>query len=101
MDKLYVKPQHLRMLYDIFNNYCPKSVIWAYGSRLGGDCHDGSDLDLVVKSFGDKKCSLSGLKQLLNDSDIPFLIDIQEFDLLPDYFQKEILNKYVVIFPAG
>jgi len=99
IDKLYVKSEHLTMLYDIFNQYCPNAVIWAYGNRLRGDCHDGSGLDLVVKSFGDSKCSLGELRQLLNDSNIPFLIDINEFEYLPEYFRTEILKRYVVIYP--
>lgn len=39
------------MLTDIFDSYCPDAEIWAYGSRVNGDAHDGSDLDLTVKSF--------------------------------------------------
>ncbi|MBO4441895.1 hypothetical protein J5834_07225 [bacterium] len=27
----------------------------AYGSRVNGDSHSGSDLDLTVKSFNDSK----------------------------------------------
>lgn len=100
MNKLNVKPQHLEELRSIFKNYCPKSVIWAYGSRVGGDSHDGSDLDMAVKTFGDKNCSLSKLKELLNDSNIPFLMDIMEFDNISESFQKEILKNYVEIFPV-
>ena len=97
MDRLFIKPQHLKMLMDIFDNYCPKAEIWAYGSRIKGNAHDGSDLDLVVKSFNSENVKLSELKQLINDSNIPFLIDINEFDKLPEYFQKEILNNYLIL----
>ena len=72
--------------------------IWAYGSRLKGNCHSGSDLDLVVKNFNDEGKYLYELKELLNDSDIPFLIDIQEFDYLPKSFQQEIEKSYIRIF---
>ena len=48
---LSLKDEYLQELKDIFNRYCPKAEIWAYGSRLTGDCHSGSDLDLTVKSF--------------------------------------------------
>ena len=41
--------------------------------------------------------SLYELKALLSDSNIPFIIDIHEFDKLPDYFQTEIKKNYVVI----
>ena len=97
MTNLNVKPEHLKMLKDIFEQYCPKAEIWAYGSRIKGDSHDGSDLDMVVKSFNDENKNITELRQLLNDSNIPFLTDIAEFDKLPKSFQTEILKEYLVI----
>ena len=97
MTKLNIKPEHLKMLKDIFAKYCPKAEIWAYGSRIKGDAHDGSDLDMVVKSFNDETKNIIELRQMLNDSNIPFLMDIAEFDKLPESFQTEILKEYVVI----
>ena len=98
MDKLFLKPQYLKMLLEIFQNYCPKATIWVYGSRIKGEAHEGSDLDLVVKNFNDNEKNLYTLKQLLNDSNIPILIDINEFDHLPKSFQEEIKRKYISIF---
>lgn len=100
MSNLSIKSEYLQMLLDVFNAYCPKATIWAYGSRLGGDFHDGSDLDLAVIDFRDEKCSLGELKSLLSDSDIPFLVDVVEYSNLPDIFQKEILKNYIEIYPA-
>ncbi len=98
MDKLNIKPEHYKMLTEIFDNYCPQAEIWAYGSRLNGDSHEGSDLDLVVKSFGEPNLQLENLKSLLSDSNIPFLIDINEFDKLPKSFQEEITKNYAIIY---
>ncbi len=98
MTNLNIKPEHLKMLKDIFQQYCPKAEIWVYGSRIKNQSHDGSDIDMVVKDFNDSNKNIAELKQLLNDSNVPFLMDIQEFDKLPDYFQKEILNEYEVLF---
>lgn len=98
MDRLFLNPLSLKMLLEIFQTYCPKATIWAYGSRIKGEAHDGSDLDLVVKSFNDEEKDLYTLKQLLNDSNIPILIDIHEFDYLPKSFQEEIEKDYIVIF---
>ncbi len=86
------------MLTDIFKFYCPNAIVWAYGSRINGKAHDGSDLDLVVRDFGAKDLKLSKLRELINDSNIPFLVDINEFDKLPDYFKTEILKDYVEIY---
>lgn len=95
---LNVKDEYLKELKDIFTKYCPKAEIWAYGSRVKNDCHSGSDLDLVVKSFNADGKFVYELKDLLNDSDIPFLMDIQDFEKLPKSFQDEIKKEYIRIF---
>lgn len=98
MNNLFIKPEHLKMLTDIFMEYCPSAEIWAYGSRLNGGAHDGSDLDLTVKTFNSDNKDLSVLKGLLSESNIPFIVDINEFDKLPQTFQNEIKKGYLVIF---
>lgn len=97
---LDVKKEYLDQLEHIFETYCPKAEIWAYGSRIKNDSHSGSDLDLTVRSFNEKNKSIGVLRERLKDSDIPFLIEIHEFDKLPESFQNEILKKYVPIFPV-
>lgn len=94
-----LKSKDLDTLQTIFRDYCPDAEIWAYGSRVNGDSHSGSDLDLTVKSFNDSKKRIYELKELLSESNITFLIDINSFDLLPYSFQEEIKRSYVVIFP--
>lgn len=101
MDRLFLNPKYLKMLYDILHEYCPEAEIWAYGSRIHNDAHAGSDLDLAVKSFNNQQNDLYTLKELLNDSDIPILIDIHEFVYLPDSFKKEIEQDYVVIWNSA
>lgn len=95
-----LKRKHFEELCAIFKKYCPKAEIWAYGSRIHGDSHDGSDLDMTVKSFNDPTKNLGELKELLDDSDIPFLMDVSEFNRLSVSFQTEILKNYIRLFPA-
>lgn len=97
MSELFIKPQYLEMLQNILKNYCPQAEVWAYGSRIDGTAHDGSDLDLVIKSFNAKDKRLYELRELFTESNIPFIIDVHEFDYLPDSFQKEILRNYIPI----
>lgn len=90
MDRLFLNPQSLKMLLEIFRTYCPKATIWAYGSRIKGEAHDGSDLNLVVKTFNDNGKKLYTLKQLLNDSNIPILIDIHDLTICQNLFKKKL-----------
>ncbi len=86
------------MLLEIFRNYCPNAEIWAYGSRISGEAHEASDLDLVVKSFNDSSKNIYELKELVNNSDIPIIVDILDYNNIPESFQKEIEKNYIVIF---
>ena len=88
------------MLLEIFRNYCPNAEIWAYGSRISGEAHEASDLDLVVKSFNDSSKNIYELKELVNNSDIPIIVDILDYNNIPESFQKEIEKNYIVIFGA-
>ena len=98
MAELFIKPEYLKMLTDIFDRYCPVAEIWAYGSRIKNEAHSGSDWDLAVKDFhGDDK-NIYDLKALINESNIPFIVDIHELKQLPESFQKEIEKDYIVIY---
>ena len=98
MDRLFLRAEYLQMLVDIFNSYCPKAEIWAYGSRIKGEAHEGSDLDLVIKNFNSPNKNIYDLRTLINDSDIPIIVEIVDFNNVPASFQEEILKDYVVIF---
>ena len=98
MSSLFLKPRYLDMLLEIFRNYCPNAEIWAYGSRISGEAHEASDLDLVVKSFNDSSKNIYELKELVNNSDIPIIVDILDYNNIPESFQKEIEKNYIVIF---
>ncbi len=75
--------------------------IWAYGSRVNGDSHEGSDLDLVIKSKNDEPIDwheLENFQEALRDSNIPILVEPKDWHRIPLSFQKNILRKYEVLF---
>ena len=67
-----LRTNDLDLLQKIFRDYCPDAEILAYGSRVNGDSHSGSDLDLTVKCFNDSKKRLYELKELLSESNTHF-----------------------------
>jgi len=74
--------------------------IWAYGSRIKGTSHDASDLDLVIKT--DKKSpesidNLVSFKALLQNSNIPILIQVLDWHFIPKTFKQNILQDYQVL----
>lgn len=97
MAKLFLKEKHLDILKTIFNDICPNSIVYAYGSRIKGLAHNGSDLDLAIV-LGEGDANISELIESVKNSNLPFLVDIFELKSLPDSFQNEIMKNNVVIF---
>ena len=95
---MFIEQRFLDEINSIIYNLYPNAIIWAYGSRVNGDAHEGSDLDLIVKDFGQQDAYLFELKEAFQESNIPFLIDILQFNKLPQSFQKEIEKKHIVIY---
>ncbi len=101
MTEIFIDKKHLNELKGILEKLYPKSVIWAFGSRIDGSAHEGSDLDLVIVDYGQEDTDYIELKETIKDSNIPFLIDIFELNRLPDSFQQEIRKKYIVLYDGS
>jgi len=100
MKKLNIAPGDLKTILELCNHWAPNYEIWAYGSRVKGASHSGSDLDLVIynpKNPDSLFHQLDALRQALHDSDIPFLIDIFDWSALPETFKTEILKTKVIL----
>ncbi|MCV6607492.1 MAG: nucleotidyltransferase domain-containing protein [Campylobacterales bacterium] len=71
------------------------SKILAYGSRVTGEAHDTSDLDMVVVSKDGGKIDIEDLinfKEKLQDSNIPILTQVLDWNRIPEGFHKNILE---------
>ena len=100
MPLLELQPEYLNQIKTILRENATGLEIWAYGSRVKGNSHDASDLDLVLRNPQDLLKSthaLSQLKQSFRDSDLPFLVDIMDWSSLSDDYRNEILKHYVII----
>ena len=78
---------------------CPGVEVWAYGSRVNGESHDGSDLDLALR--GPALEPLDGgfydLLEAIEKSNIPILVQAHDWAMLPESFRREIERGYVVL----
>lgn len=97
MTNLFIESKYLNMLIEILEEYCPSCEVYAYGSRINNTAHEGSDLDLTIKKFPKDKY-LFELKEKISNSNIPFLIDLNLFDTLPESFKEEIEKNNIQIF---
>ncbi len=53
-EQLHLSAKHRRSLESLLREHLPHVEVWAYGSRVTGRSHDGSDLDLVLRGPGNK-----------------------------------------------
>ena len=99
-DRLNLPARHREQLESLFREHLPDVEVWAYGSRVDGRSHDGSDLDLVLRGPGLEGIDLMRLgdfQQALHDSTIPFVVEARDWARLPERFHREIEGGYVVL----
>ncbi len=88
------------MLEELFRRHLPGVEVWAYGSRVGGRSHDGSDLDLVLRGPGLERIPASRLgefRETVRESTIPFPVEARDWTGLPERFHKEIERDHAVL----
>ena len=98
-DRLDLLQRYRRILEGLLREHVPKAEVWAYGSRITGESHEGSDLDLVVR--GPELKPLGGgffeLLDAIELSNIPILVQAHDWARLPESFHAEIERDYVVV----
>ena len=96
--------RHRRTLEALLREYLPEVEVWAYGSRVNGRCHAGSDLDLVIRGPGLQRipaARLAGFADAVGDSTIPFLVEARDWARLPENFRREIVRIHVRLQTAA
>ena len=99
-DRLHLSPRHRAEIAALLRKHLPDVEVWAYGSRVTGRSHDGSDLDLVLRGPllqripGD---ALGDFQEAIRDSNIPFLVEAHDWARLPARFHPEIEHDHVVL----
>ena len=79
----------------LFAKYLPNVMIWAYGSRVKGTARPHSDLDLVAFTSSEQKRAVSDLKEALEESNLPFRVDLFTWNEIPEQFKKNIEHEHV------
>ena len=88
------------MIEALLKEHLPGVEVWAYGSRVNGRSHDGSDLDLVLRGPDLARIDASRLvdfTEALRDSTIPFLVEARDWASLPERFHREIERDHLVL----
>lgn len=90
-----VEPKHLQTLLGLFETHLPGVSVWAFGSRVKWTSRPDSDLDLVVFATPEQSRSVHALNEALEESSLPFRVDVLVWDAISAAFRNNIGNEYV------
>ena len=93
-------PRRFRdQLEALLREHLPDVEVWAYGSRVNGRSHEGSDLDLVLRSptLEPLGAGYFDLLEVIDNSNIPILVQAHDWARLPESFHQEIEREHVVL----
>jgi uncharacterized protein len=97
---LNLKPEYLAVVKKILVTHVPNMIVWAYGSRVNGQAHEGSDLDLVVVNPKDNSIpqeNLIELRTAFSESNLPILVEVLDWARIPETFKQEIKQNYEIL----
>lgn len=98
---MFLRDKDKQTLINIFSKINMPIEVWAYGSRVNGTAHEGSDLDLVIRTADLTPLPYDEyalLREQITDSNIPILVDLFDWTRLPQSFHQNILEQYEVLF---
>lgn len=90
-----IEPEHLKMVQSVFARNLPFKQVWAYGSRVKFTARKTSDLDCAV--FGATDSEIFKAQEAFDESDIPFEVQLLNWETIPDDFKENIKKEYFVL----
>ena len=99
LEKLDVEAKHFKEILAILKMHAPNSTVLAFGSRVSFTARPNSDLDLAL--ICDNQTALVSIPRIVGDfqeSNIPFRIDVLDYNRVPDNMKKNIDRRFVEIY---
>lgn len=96
-----IAPNHLQIVLGILEkNLSISATAWVFGSRAEKAQKKYSDLDLAIDDNGKALPSITliSLKEAFDESDLPYKVDIVDWNTISPVFKKNIQNKRVLLF---
>ena len=79
-DRLALLRRYRDQLEALLREHVPGVEVWAYGSRVNGKSHEGSDLDLALRGLALKPLDggFYDLLEAIEKSNIPILVQAHD-----------------------
>jgi predicted nucleotidyltransferase len=97
--EIAIEPHDRDMLLALLNRFLPGVEVWAHGSRVKGHARSASDLDLVAFTTDERGSQVTALREALDESRLPFRVDLAVWDDVPERFRANILETHMVLLP--
>ena len=81
----------------LIKKYLPDTLVWAFGSRVQYKAKKESDLDLAAFIKPEQNSDFFELKDAFEESDLPFRVDLLDWNKIPENFKENIEAEYMVI----
>jgi predicted nucleotidyltransferase len=98
MNSFGINELSINILKNIFSKYENIKEVNLYGSRAKGNYHDRSDVDLVICNSNIDRQLLGNLILEINNSNFPYMVDIQVFENLKNEKLIEHINRVGKVF---
>ena len=83
---------------SILNTYVPNCEVWVFGSRTTKVHHRYSDLDLLLRGKTPIPLeTLAYLSEAFADSDLPFKVDIVDWNRVSNEFKESVGKHFLRI----
>jgi predicted nucleotidyltransferase len=93
-----VSRKHLETIKRILAEYVGDCEVRAFGSRVIGPAKDHSDLDVAVVARNKiKRRAKMLLREAFEESDLPFRVDVIDYNAVSDEFRAIIDAKYDIL----
>ena len=95
--------EHRRLVLSILRaNLQPSTKVWVFGSRASGRARRYSDLDLAIDAGRPLTLDeIAALAEVFSDSDLPYKVDVVDWNDLEDRWRQTIGPERVPLTEAA
>lgn len=96
--KLDINPEYLTLIKTILRQHLPSNAkVGVFGSRVTGKARKYSDVDLIINISGENVPiqTLFVLATEFEESDLPFKVDVVDWNKLSAEFQEMIADEII------
>ena len=98
---MVISNEELAIVLQLLELHIPTCEIWAFGSRVKGGARRFSDLDLAVHGVdAAHEGNLVDLAEALAESDLPFRVDLVNWNRTREDFRRIIEEHHLILREA-